>query len=178
MCSFYINELITACLRCSWIFFFIFNCQSQCQLLILLLTKTNASSSRYRGLLMWCLSFVRWNNSRCSSGASRCCGSPPTQTGKGRLCAMFEDFLSPPGRRDQSVRGPLRERRGQGPCQSDKTQQSPPLSPLSLSARGVCVKKWTRKNYYCKSRICASFITRWNITQWRSQERKRQNRIE
>lgn len=59
-----------------YFFFFIFNCRSQCLLLILLLTKTNASSSRYRGLLMWCLSFVLRNNSSCSSGASRCCGSP------------------------------------------------------------------------------------------------------
>lgn len=56
--------------------YFIFNCWSQCLPLILLLTKTDVSSGRYRGLLMWCLSFVLRNNSSCSSGASQRCGSP------------------------------------------------------------------------------------------------------
>lgn len=47
---------------------------------------------------------------------------------------MFRD-LSPSGRSDQSVTGPLRGPRGQGPRQSDEKQQR-----TRLYERGDCVK--------------------------------------
>lgn len=125
---FHINRLITTHLTYSW-FFLIFTRWGQCLLLILLLTKTNVSSQRYEGLLMWCLSFVLRNNSSCSSGASQCCGSlKHRQEGKAihsvqRLPIPFRMI------RSVSQRAPPRAR-GQGPCQSDGTQQR----PMSLSA--------------------------------------------
>lgn len=91
-------------------------------------------------------------------------GAPQTDR-KGRLYTMFRD-LSPLGRAHQSVRGPLCGPRGQGPRQSDKTQQRPP----SLRARWLC--KNARRGTVEK--LCyISFITWWNRAQWQEEKKNR-----
>lgn len=147
------------------IFFIIFNCRS---LLILLLTKTDVSSRRYRALLMWCLSFVLRNNSSCSSGAFSVLWEPQTQTGREDYTQCSE---TPLGRLDQSVREPLRGPRGQRPRQSNKTQQRPPL--VSIRARWLCKNARRRTIKNC----CMSFITRWNRTQWKKERKKEENKM-
>lgn len=85
---------------------------------------------------------------------------------------MFRD-LSPSGPSDQSVRGPLRGPRGQGPRQSDKTQQRPP----SQCARWLC-KKFSAEELL-KKPCCVSLITRWNGSHNdRRRRRKKRERAE
>lgn len=150
-------------------FFFIFNCRSRCLPLILLLTKTDVSSRRYRGLLMWCLSFVLRNNSSCSSGASLCCGSPRHRQ---------------EGNTSHNVQRPIPFR-----MMGSVSQRAPPRAPGSratpvrqdttegprLCVRGDCAK--THADELLKTAYI-SFITRRNRTQWqRKREKKKQTEI-
>jgi len=76
-------------------------------------------------------------------------GIPDTDR-KGRLYTMFRDFLSPLGQSDQSVKRPLHGPQGQGPCQSDKTQQSLSVSKCScvMIVKNCIEEKTDLKNWF------------------------------